>query len=316
MGKLSVVIISRNESTHIRGCIESVLAETIKFPQTQVVLVDSDSSDDTRDIAAQFPISILHYINDVYSAAAGRRIGFSRVESEYVFFIDGDCWLKPKWLSTAIECLESHKDVAVVYGERTEHVAGTERPSDPTTYDLGGNALYRAEVLRNVGSFNPFIVAEEEAELFGRIHKAGYKKKRLGVPMIRHDRPRSYNQEARKRYWTGKKSLGQILRLSFRQGSVSYHVSRLSRYLFFLVYLTIGLGLLIHGLIVENPTMFGLWLLFGLIAFLMLCVIRRSVSQAFDIFNDWASGAISIIPDFLRRPHSTGDFSPTVEQVK
>jgi len=69
---LSIVIITRNEARNVARCIESVLEAASLFQDTQVILVDSASTDETCDIAQGNPISVVRLLPDwLLTPAAG-----------------------------------------------------------------------------------------------------------------------------------------------------------------------------------------------------------------------------------------------------
>ena len=56
---LSIVIIARNEARNIARAIESVLRAVENWPDTEILLVDSASTDETVEIARRYPINIV-----------------------------------------------------------------------------------------------------------------------------------------------------------------------------------------------------------------------------------------------------------------
>jgi glycosyltransferase involved in cell wall biosynthesis len=74
--EISVVIISRNEAKNITRAIESVLKAVEHWPQTEILLVDSASTDETVEIAKHYPINIVRLKPSWFlSPPAGRLIG-------------------------------------------------------------------------------------------------------------------------------------------------------------------------------------------------------------------------------------------------
>ena len=72
MPQLSVIIIGRNEESHIERSIRSVLRATENLKDTEIIYVDSASVDRSIDIARRFPIRVLQLKSDwPLSAAAG-----------------------------------------------------------------------------------------------------------------------------------------------------------------------------------------------------------------------------------------------------
>jgi len=192
MSELSVVLISRNQEWNIARLVESVLRETNSQPGSEVVLVDSASTDQTTQIAARYPISVLKLRSEQrLTASAGRYVGYKHTTGDLVLFLDGDMELCEGWLGQALLTMRSTPDVAVVCGRVIDRPLGSDTPTpvspDPIEGDVasvevrhgGGAAMYRRSVLEQVGTFNPFLYSDEEPSLCLRIRYAGYRILRL-----------------------------------------------------------------------------------------------------------------------------------------
>jgi glycosyltransferase involved in cell wall biosynthesis len=214
--ELSVVIIARNEEQNIGQCIASVLRETA-LRRSEILFVDSASTDRTVDIAREYPIAIARLAPERLSPSAGRWQGTRLVHGEYLFFVDGDMMVMDGWVSKAMEALEDPR-LAAVAG-RLFWVL----PGEPLTLGrrddlplgrvpgLGGAAVYRRRALEECGGFNPYLRGEEERELAFRLSLRGYFVERVDVPMAYHmDKQRGVEETLeRSVYFTG---VGQIMR--------------------------------------------------------------------------------------------------------
>ncbi len=196
--KLAIVAIGRNEGARLVAALQSALASS-----SRVFYVDSGSTDGSVEAcrkAGGIPIEL--DMSRAFTAARARNTGWRQVLAKhpgthYVQFIDGDCALDPDWLATAVAYLESHNDVAVVFGRRKERFA------DATIYNklcdmswasppgevkyFGGDALVRVEALRRVEGYRDDLIAGEEPELAVRLRGAGWKIVCLDAPMTLHD---------------------------------------------------------------------------------------------------------------------------------
>ena len=163
------------------------------------MLVDSASSDRTVVLARHYPVRVVRLSPEqVLTAAAGRYVGYNHTDGEFVLFLDGDMELCPGWLARAMSAMEADPTVAAI-GGRWLDLARHTQPTDPQrrgielleqpsvdVKNLGGAGLYRRRSLDEVGSFNPFLYSEEEPELCIRLRQAGYRVRRLGVPLAFH----------------------------------------------------------------------------------------------------------------------------------
>ena len=194
---VSIVIIGRNEGERLARCLDSV--HNMDFPQQQlqVIYVDSGSRDDSLARAQQMGAEAVAVPPGPTTAARGRNTGLALAQAPYVFFIDGDTIVDPAFLTTALQYLQEHQQVAGVCGNRREiapHASIYNRIQDmewngavgPIPF-FGGDTLVRKAVLDAVGPYNPHLVAGEEPELCHRIRRAGFQVIHLDIPMTLHD---------------------------------------------------------------------------------------------------------------------------------
>jgi glycosyltransferase involved in cell wall biosynthesis len=191
---LSVVIIARNQATHIARVVESVLAEVLV---DEVLLVDSASADGTADRAKEFQIKVVQLLETQrLSPAAGRRVGFELTSGNFVLFLDGDMQLLSGWTARAVDLLSSHTDVAAVTGqvvnvfddEQPESIleSGSAKVTELRCRNTGGMAMYRRAALEQVGGFHPYLQSDEEPELCLRIQRAGLRFLKVDLPAALH----------------------------------------------------------------------------------------------------------------------------------
>ncbi len=260
---ISVVIITRNEATHIAAAIEAVLPEVARYPGAEILVVDSASTDRTVDIARRYPVGVVRLsARWPLSAAAGRYIGDRLTSGQFILHLDGDMVLTPGWLETALPLMQANPHLAGVSGYwvnltvengRVVHRETLEQVDRPTPVkELGGAALYRRQALVEVGGFQPFIRSYEEPELCARLRHAGYTLLRLPGQICDHyglpeHSAASYRRRWRSKLWIG---CGQMLRYhlgkeTFRevatlQGSI-YFLSNLLGFAAFLGLSLLGL---------------------------------------------------------------------------
>jgi glycosyltransferase involved in cell wall biosynthesis len=316
---LAAVVIARNEARHIATCLDAVLKAVAPFPDTRVIVVDSESTDETVQIAGTFPVDVYRYRARVRTAAAGRRVGARLVRARFILFVDGDSQIEPPWVRTAVDYMQRHWRVGVIYGRRHEVYegmpAGFTSSAGPDETELGGNALYRATALRAAGGFHPFLIAEEEGELLGRLHAAGYEVAATPDLMFTHytvpkDTWRGHLRRVCRGMTMGP---GQVLRIALAQGLFRYHARRLNRLLVMLGYLFAGVMCTAAIRIGAPLWIGGVWFGAGVGAFIALWLRRGEVRSATYIVTDWVLGAIGVVVGFLFRTPGPEDFAPVVE---
>jgi GT2 family glycosyltransferase len=211
---LSVVVVTYNESEHIGSCLESVFDCCESVEDLEVIVVDSNSTDDTVQRALAFPVTVYRITDDeLCTPSAGRYVGTKLSGGDSILFVDGDMTLTTGWLPVAREFLDRNSDVAGVDG----YLDSVETVRSKATGYLRGIALYDREVLETVGGFDPHLSALEDVELGYRLTTSGYRLVRLPTVVGTHPRssgPTEWLRRWRYGYYYGwgevfRKSLGR-----------------------------------------------------------------------------------------------------------
>jgi glycosyltransferase involved in cell wall biosynthesis len=193
---ISVVVIGRNEGERLRRCLQSVLSMAHDNFQTEIIYVDSGSTDGSVSLAEAMGAKAIALQPERPTAALGRNAGWRLATGSIVLFLDGDTILHPRFVMDALHEFDS-AEVAVVWGHRRELYP--ERSLYNRVLDLdwiylpgltpfcGGDALFRRTALEETGGFEETLIAGEEPELCRRISGFGYTILHVDRPMTRHD---------------------------------------------------------------------------------------------------------------------------------
>ena len=100
---VSVAIPSFNARKTIGLCLKSVREQT--YPNIEILLVDSRSTDGTREIAREYGARIIDCEGKLLAA---RYIGAREARGEYVLLLDTDQVLKPKAVERAVELMKDY----------------------------------------------------------------------------------------------------------------------------------------------------------------------------------------------------------------
>ncbi len=102
---VSAIILSLNEETRIRRCIESLL--TLNIP---IFLVDSGSADATADIAREYGVAVHHHIFVNYADQRNWAQDNLPITTEWVLHIDADESLTHELRSHIVSLFRQHRD--------------------------------------------------------------------------------------------------------------------------------------------------------------------------------------------------------------
>lgn len=326
-GKLSVVVISRNEEQNISRCIESVLS-AVEGIDHEILLVDSASTDNTIEVAKKYPITILQLKPEwPLSAAAGRYIGSLLAKGKYIQFQDGDTTLDKEWFKHSIPYLEEHANVAGVVGiitqEEYDNMVAKRWIEASKNQKIGEidyyeeDILLRKDVLEEVGAFNPYLKALEEGELSYRILAKGYKLVRLPRRMSHHlggFEDNIFKMIKRKQIFA--MACGQILRYSKGNKNI------LGMYWNDYKYIILFFGLMFYGIpsflliLVDIDIFVYIWLAGMVFLFTYMAYEKKSIAYA---VNHTISMFIRL-PYFVKgifiKPKSVGNYPINVEIIK
>lgn len=199
--RVSVVVCSYNGGITLRGCLESLMR--IDYPDYEVILVDDGSTDNTPEIARDFPqIECIRQVNRGLSIA--RNVGAERATGEIVAYTDSDCVVDENWLRYLVRAMEG-QNVEAIGGPNiappsdgwiAKCVAAS--PGNPSHVMLddhfaehvpGCNFAIRRDVLLGLGGFDPqFRQAGDDVDLCWRVLDAGMKVGYAPAAMVWHHR--------------------------------------------------------------------------------------------------------------------------------
>lgn len=192
---VSIIVPVKNGAATIQELLESLMQIGYEKGKLIVIVVDGNSTDNTREIVSKFPVKLLEEEGSGLNAA--RNTGIKHSKGEIIAFTDCDCVVPKDWIQRITEnfrdsrvgcvggnilghydnllsqyCDESVMPVMRIFKKR--EVLDTVKP--PLRYPAGCNIAIKREALETVGIFNEKIkYGFDEDELVERICKEGYK---------------------------------------------------------------------------------------------------------------------------------------------
>jgi GT2 family glycosyltransferase len=204
MHSLSIIIATYNRSQLLKETLENLMAQfsvTLESKSSQVIIVDNNSSDDTRAVAEEFTgkYGCIHYVIETRQGLShARNRGIQEAKNDLLIFVDDDVEFEPSWLKEITRLFDDPK-TGMVGGRMLPF--NVDLPSWlPAKYyyligvvDLGeevreapfisgGNIAIRKKVVDNIGNFNVDLgrtgnklLGGEEVEISLRTKLSGYK---------------------------------------------------------------------------------------------------------------------------------------------
>ena len=191
---VSVIVPIYNSEKDIVDLVECLANQTYSHEQTEFLLVDNNSQDNTASLLKQQIEKYqdqgknFKYLSEtkVQSSYAARNTGIKQSQGEILAFTDADCRPQPDWVENLIKPFVNPQ-VSIVAGE-VEGLAGNsfleqygnlyKMLSQKYTlanrfapYGQTANLAIRKDILRLVGLFRPYLTTGGDADICWRILK-------------------------------------------------------------------------------------------------------------------------------------------------
>jgi cellulose synthase/poly-beta-1,6-N-acetylglucosamine synthase-like glycosyltransferase len=199
---ISIIIPAYNEGATIRRCLDALSHQTVPRSSYELIVVDGNSKDNTREIAAEYSDHV--FIQESERVPGARNDGFTRAMYDIVATTDADSIVAPDWVE---QILHSFKDPRVVLAfgpvtpievtpknRRYVLLFNTLMRFGAATrlyyYTLGCNTVFRYDALERAGMYK-IMDAGDDLEVAIRMRKEGKvvfnRKLRVGFDFRRYE---------------------------------------------------------------------------------------------------------------------------------
>lgn len=199
---ISAGIIAYNEENYINNLLNQILSQEYPHNLTELILVDSKSTDATKSIFEKFREehleeykSIIVLDNNGCNQASGWNVVIDNFSGDALIRIDAHTKIPADFIRKNVECLMSGE---MVCGGKRPNISendtqlknlilladkslfggsfGKYHESEKRFYtDTVFHGCYRKEVIQNVGKFNEKLGRTEDNDFHQRVREAGYK---------------------------------------------------------------------------------------------------------------------------------------------
>src|SRR3989338_8008945 len=109
---VSVIITTKNEEKNIENCLKSIKNQTYSPDKIEIIIVDNNSSDKTKEIAGKYTDLIF---DKGPERSAQRNFGVRQSKGEYFLYLDADMILHPEVISECVELAEKNPKITGLY---------------------------------------------------------------------------------------------------------------------------------------------------------------------------------------------------------
>ncbi len=211
------MVLTLNEEATIGKCLDSIADQDFSKGGVEIIVVDGESTDGTREIAERYTSKIL--VESRHTFGYARNLGVHSAEGRYVAFMSADAWAEPDWLRNIHRRLSSGglegvvgRQLPIVSSDWVSKIrgAGFKRAYPDEARHMGNgdnfstvNCTYVRETILENGGFDEVLPACEDQDLAHKMLQADVK--------IVYDPDVTVHHVA-------EDSLMEIVRKTFRQG--------------------------------------------------------------------------------------------------
>jgi len=199
--KITLLIVVRNEREYIKKSLNSLLNQTYPKKLTEIIIIDSESTDGTREYLKKRiktlkkkGIDIKLFDNPKKILASGWNIGIKKAKGDIVIRIDAHSWIEKDFVSRSVEYLlktdaacvggpiqavgEGYIGKSIAYVLSSHFGTGDAkfRHSCKEGYvDTIAYGAYWRKIFDEVGFFNENLIRNQDLDFHFRIKKKGGK---------------------------------------------------------------------------------------------------------------------------------------------
>lgn len=172
---VSVIITTKNERSKISNCLSSIKKQTYNQEDIEIIVVDNNSTDETKDIARQYTDKVYNYGPE---RSAQRNFGVRQASGKYILYLDADMILSQAVINECVKMCEKHAAVALYIPERIIGVGFWIKVRDFERSFYNGTCIDAVRFIRKdkfleIGGFDETLTGPEDWDFDRRIKPKG-----------------------------------------------------------------------------------------------------------------------------------------------
>lgn len=206
---VSIIIPSFNSGKFIKECLESIKKQT--YQNIEVIVVDNNSKDNTRDVAEQFA-------NEVFihgpERSAQINFGATKTRGKYLYRVDSDFVLEKEVVEQCvIKCEKENLDGIAIHNTSAEglgfwaEVRKLERNSYKDDNLVVAVRFFTKKAWEEVGGFDETLHGPEDYDFHNRFVEKAFKWGRIDAIERHLGEPKNIKDIWNKHYFYGKQMI-------------------------------------------------------------------------------------------------------------
>ena len=111
---ISVIVPTFNEEEGVEACLKSLCDQTLPRDQYEIIVVDGNSKDKTRELAEKYSEKV--FIQTSKKVGGARNDGAMAAKYDILATTDADCFLPRDWLEKVLADFAKYPDASTIYG--------------------------------------------------------------------------------------------------------------------------------------------------------------------------------------------------------
>jgi len=199
--KISVIVPVYNREKFIGRCLRSLLSQSIRSINFEIIVVDDGSVDSTSKIYDAFSdvITVIKH-NKNLGLPSALNSGIKKAKGRYIVRVDSDDYVNSEFLNILFLFMSenSYDAVACDYFTVNDNEESIKR-FDCNKKPIGCGIMFRTDHLIEIGLYDENFLLHEEKELRIRFEKK-YKITRVPLPLYRYRKHASNMTNNKKNY--------------------------------------------------------------------------------------------------------------------
>ena len=109
---ISIIITTKNEERNIENCLKSILAQTYPKEKLEIIVVDNNSTDRTKEISRKYTDKIF---NRGPERSSQKNFGVAKSNGEFFLHLDADMTLSKNVIKECVEKVNKEKSIIALY---------------------------------------------------------------------------------------------------------------------------------------------------------------------------------------------------------
>lgn len=218
--KVSIIIPCFNEEKNIKACLDSVFNLKYSRQLFEVIVVDNGSTDNTRDVANQYEITLIR--DDQKSVAGLRNLGAKYAHGNILAFIDADCMVSETWLMRAQQYFNEMEVVLwgappvipknATWVQQTWFLVRQKKDEiEEVEWLESMNMFVRKDLFTEIKGFNENLETAEDVDFSYRISKKGKIISDMSINVVHTGEAADLKAFIKKEIWRGSTNLSGII---------------------------------------------------------------------------------------------------------